>query len=363
MGLSGHLQTGGTFVRGCVHHHRRMHPWRNAAGDAPGAGCRGNPGPVEGPAQVTGQATGQTATPPPPTPAQTMVPASTSALSTRATVTAQLTATPTISAAPTASDVLYQDDFTDPSSGWPDELVFDNYYVGYHEPDFYHVEVHVPHDNAIVVVPGRTFDNFAAETGVVVAEANTAPGGDFRYGLVFRRSGNHYYAFAISSRTRTWYVLKSTSTGQQVLGQGTQKSIQGLKSLDTLAVNAQGPAMTFYVNHQQVSQVNDEEYADGELGFYVETFDSSKAHIHYDSLVIRRSGDSSPSATLTPGPSCQVVAATLDLRSAPGRSSQPVLAVLNRGSQLVPVAAHSRHVVGPRAGAREWPGGVGRRAG
>ena len=110
---------------------------------------------------------------------------------------------------PAPADLLYQADFTDRHSGWPDELVFDNYYVGYHEPVFYHVEVHVPHDNAIAVVPGRTFDNFTAETDVLTDMANTAPTGDFRYGLVFRRVGNRYYAFTISPRTRTWYVVKS----------------------------------------------------------------------------------------------------------------------------------------------------------
>src|ERR1044071_40013 len=38
-----------------------------------------------------------------------------------------------------ASDVLYQDDFTNPASGWPEEK-FDNYFIGYHEPEYYHVE-------------------------------------------------------------------------------------------------------------------------------------------------------------------------------------------------------------------------------
>jgi hypothetical protein len=27
--------------------------------------------------------------------------------------------------------VLYEDNFVDPTSGWPNELVYDNYYIGY----------------------------------------------------------------------------------------------------------------------------------------------------------------------------------------------------------------------------------------
>ena len=52
--------------------------------------------------------------------------------------------------------VLYQDDFTDPKSGWPNNLEFGNYYIGYHEPNHYHVEVHVPYDSAVVAVPKRS---------------------------------------------------------------------------------------------------------------------------------------------------------------------------------------------------------------
>ena len=186
--------------------------------------------------------------------------------------------------------VLYQDDFTNPASGWPNELVFQDYYVGYHEPDFYHVEVHTPNDNAVVAVPGHTFDDFSAETRVQVSKANTAPNGDFRYGLAVRRAGNRYYAFAISPRSKTWYVLKSGADRQQVLSQGTQDAIHGLQSPDTLRVNAQGPTLTFFVNGQPVSQINDPDYTSGEVGFYVETFDSPKAHIHYDNLIIRPAG-------------------------------------------------------------------------
>ena len=36
-------------------------------------------------------------------------------------------------------------------------------------------------------------------------------------GLAFRRSGDQYYAFAISQRTKKWYVLKSTPNALVIL--------------------------------------------------------------------------------------------------------------------------------------------------
>jgi hypothetical protein len=240
-----------------------------------------------------------------------------------------------------AANVLYQDDFKDPTSGWPDELVFQDYYVGYHEPDFYHVEVHVPNDSAIVTAPGRTFDNFEAETHVLISQANTAPNGDFRYGLALRRAGNRYYAFTISPRTRRWYVLKSGAGTLNVLAQGGQDSIQGLKAADILRVNAQGSVLTFWVNEVPVSQVNDSEYTSGAVGFYVETFDSPKAHIHFDNLIVRQPENPAPqgpSATPSPTPApslaCTVTVDLLRMRSAPRAGDEPTIAGLFIGTQL-----------------------------
>jgi hypothetical protein len=184
--------------------------------------------------------------------------------------------------------VLYEDDFADPASGWPNELVFDNYYIGYHEPEYYHVEVHAPNARTVVTVPEeQSFGDFVTETEVFVSQENTAPSGDFRYGLVVRRAGEQYYGFTISPHTKTWSVLKSSPSGVKLLNEGTEDSIQGLEGANTLRVDAKGPDFTFYINGQLVSRVKDADYASGEVGFFVQTFDSPRAHLHYDSLVIR----------------------------------------------------------------------------
>jgi len=232
--------------------------------------------------------------------------------------TSEQTITPTMAAVPIKvpalpKGVLYQDDFTDPKSGWP-ALEFGNYYVGYHEPNHYHVEVHAPNDREIVPVPKKSFGDFTVETKVLVSSSNTAQTGDFRYGLVFRRSGNQYYAFVISPRTKTWYVLKSSPTGLAVLKQGTNDSIQGLQADDILRVDAKGSDFIFHINDQPVGQVSDSDYANGEVGFYVETFDSPRVHIHYGNITIREVETTTsakptvmptrrPSATPTPTPS------------------------------------------------------------
>ena len=194
---------------------------------------------------------------------------------------------PVQQAAVTPKGVIYRDDFTDVKSGWPNSLEFGNYYIGYHEPDRYHVEVHVPNDRAVVAVPKRTFGDFTMETKALVEPNNTAKTGDFRYGLVFRRSGNQYYAFVVSPRTKSWHVLKSSRPVWSSLKKGSNDSIQGLTADDTLRVDAKGSTFFLHINDQDVGQVSDADYAGGEVGFLVETQDSPRVHIHYGATTIR----------------------------------------------------------------------------
>jgi hypothetical protein len=223
--------------------------------------------------------------------------------------------------------VLYEDDFTTLEGDWP-ELVFDNFYIGYHEPEWYHVEVQEPNDDALVVLPEQSFDDFTTEVEVFVETNLSEPTGDFRYGLVFRRTGKQWYAFTISPRTQQWTVLKSSSSGLEVLAQGRDDNIHGLDVADKLRVDTSGPNFFFYIDGQSVSTTSDPDYTSGELGFFVQTFDSHRAHIHYDNLTIQ---NVSASQVL-----CNVVAQALYLREGPSTSYDP-LTPLSQGTRFVPL--------------------------
>ena len=231
--------------------------------------------------------------------------------------------------APAPKGILYRDDFTNPASGWPNNLEYGNYYFGYHEPNHYHVEVHAPNDRAVVAVPKRTFGDFTLETQVQAEPNNTAKAGNFRYGVVFRRSGNQYYAFVVSPRTKTWYVLKSSPAGLVELKKGSNESIQGLTADDTLRVDAKGSTFFLHINDQDVGQVNDADYAGGEVGFFVETQDSPRAHVHYGTTTLRE--------VETPQLACTVTTEALNVRGGPSITSM-VIMVIQRNARLEPLA-------------------------
>jgi hypothetical protein len=188
-------------------------------------------------------------------------------------------------------DALYQDDFTDPATGWP-EAQFDNYFVGYHEPEYYHIEITGPHSKTTVFEPAKqSYEDFTADLQVLTAASRTAPEGDFRYGLAFRRAGDQYYAFTISPRTKKWFFLKSSPNQLEVLSEGTDAGIHDLDIDDLLRVDAQGSTFSFHINDRLMGEVTDADYSSGEIGFYVEAFDSSQTHIHFNNLIIRNFED------------------------------------------------------------------------
>ncbi|MFN8453976.1 MAG: SUMF1/EgtB/PvdO family nonheme iron enzyme [Anaerolineae bacterium] len=196
------------------------------------------------------------------------------------------------SAAPPASQNLLEDSFADPQSGWP-VAKDEKYVIGYHPPDYYHVQVAVPNDRAVVSYPNKTFEDATIETQVLVDHTDTEQG-NFRYGLVWRRSGDNYYAFVVSYRTGTWQALKSSAQGLEVLAEGKTNALAGFAppgatpdKTDTLRVDVKGNDFILHINGQPVGQVSGSGYAGGEVGFMVETFDETLAHVHYEQLTVR----------------------------------------------------------------------------
>ena len=247
------------------------------------------------------------------------------------------------------SAVLYEDDFTNPTTGWT-ERQFDNYFIGYHEPEYYHIEISGPNYKTTVFEPAKqSYGDFTVEMQVLTAAAKTAAEGDFRYGLAFRRSGDQYYAFTISPRTKKWFVLKSSSNGLTVLAEGTNEEIHEIDVNDLLRVDAQGADFLFHINDQLIAQASDPDYASGEIGFYVESFDSLSTHIHFDALTIRDIQLSLRCSVINEG--------TLYVRTGPGKTFAQI-AVLSNGDSVTALGISPNQWVKVNVEGSDEPGWV-----
>ncbi len=221
-----------------------------------------------------------------------------------------------------AEDVLATDDFTNSGSGWP-ILTEGEHLYGYHPPDFYHVQVSVA-ENHTSVSRDPALTDFTVEANVQVLNAQTEEG-NFRYGLAFRRvADEQYYAFTISPRAGMWYILKSSAAGFEVLNEGSSDSLRGIapqgftpdsNQVDILRVDAKADNFILHINGQPVAHFKDKDYANGEIGFFVENFDETRSHIHYDLFTIREVDfDEATAVALAPPPPTEEPTTTEETR-------------------------------------------------
>ena len=178
------------------------------------------------------------------------------------------------------TELYVQDDFTDETTGWP--VVSEGSVLsGYHPPDYYHVQSGEA-EHISTAYFGGNFDNVGIETNVFVDSTDTE-NGNFRYGLIARRNGDNFYAFTVAPRSNKWAIIKASDAGLKTLDEGSIETLaNSADNPDNLRVDASGNNLLFSINGELISVLNDSSYANGDIGFYVETFDESRAHIHYD---------------------------------------------------------------------------------
>ncbi|MCI0551508.1 MAG: hypothetical protein L0287_11170, partial [Anaerolineae bacterium] len=140
--------------------------------------------------------------------------------------------TVTASGFPFNARILYRDEFRNPSSGWARGTI-GNFIVDYLRLSgrryyrYYQVQVQGPNDQYFASVPkDRVYGDVNVDIKVAAEAASSS---DFRYGLILRQSGDQYYAFIISPVNKTWYFLKSSSTGLETLREGTDERMRGLE--------------------------------------------------------------------------------------------------------------------------------------
>jgi SH3 domain-containing protein len=233
---------------------------------------------------------------------------------------------PTVSpgSAATSEPVLYRDDFTNPGTGWDDAKLGD-YFVGYHPPESYHIEIDSPNEKVPLIEPTRTsYGDVTLELEVFAAASKTSPNGDYRYGLVLRRAGGQYYAFTISPVSKKWAFLKVSPNGVETLKEGTDDSIHGPDEKDVLRVDAMGSNFLLHINDHYVDPVTDASYAQGEVGLYAESLDNPKIHIHFDTFFIHE---------LKLDLKCNISGDTVNVRSGPGTAFAQI-ALLNSGDAV-----------------------------
>jgi hypothetical protein len=185
---------------------------------------------------------------------------------------------------PLPADVLFQDDFSDTSSGW-DRVNVDDGVTDYVD-GVYRIWVNTTSTD-VWANPGLNF------TDTIVEVEATKVGGpdDNDFGVICRyQDESNFYFFIISSDG--YYGLGKVVGGEQLLiGEEEllpSDVIQTGNVTNTIRAECNGPNLTLSANGTQLASASDDTFSSGDVGLLAGTFDASGTDIHFDNFVVRQ---------------------------------------------------------------------------
>jgi len=189
------------------------------------------------------------------------------------------------SSGPQASgDTVFQDDFSNTSSGW-DSVRTDDGMTDY-DGGVYRIVVEKSQSD-YWANPGLSLEDVRVEVDA------TKGGGpdDNDYGIICRyQDTENFYAFFISSDG--FYAIAKIVDGEYTLigfdsMQPSDKIRQG-SATNTVRGDCVGSTLTLYVNGDQLYSVDDDAYASGDVGLIAGTFDTAGTDIRFDNFAVYR---------------------------------------------------------------------------
>ena len=196
----------------------------------------------------------------------------------------QNTPTPAPAAATTsAATVLFQDDFSNPDSGWDRVNVKDGI-TDYTPEGAYRILLNLPNTD-VWANPGLSFTDVRIEVDAtkVGGPDNNDFGVQCRY-----QDDNNFYFFLISSDG--YYGIGKVKDGEQTLlsGENMEYSdaiLQG-RSTNHLRADCVGPHLKLYVNGVPVATAEDSDFTHGDVGLMAGTFDESGTDVLFDNFIV-----------------------------------------------------------------------------
>jgi hypothetical protein len=180
-----------------------------------------------------------------------------------------------------SGSVLFQDDFSKPTTGW-DRLQAAEGIMDY-DAGGYRMLV-----NALQTNFWSTPRLSLSDTRIEVDSGKIAGPDENRIGLVCRFNGSDYYFFLVSSDG--FYGIGVYTGGKGILlGQSEMQPSSNIKTglaVNHLRADCIGNTLTFYVNGFQVAQAQDSTLSRGDVGLLAGTFSTPGVDVVFDNFVV-----------------------------------------------------------------------------
>ena len=188
------------------------------------------------------------------------------------------------SASPKETNLLFEDDFSDSSSGWdqfnqPEGIT--DYTNG-----IYRIFV-----NAAQVDywanPGLNFTDI-----IVSVEATKVAGPDDNdFGVICRYKDQSNFYFFLASSDGFYAIGRMIEGSQELLGEEqllpTDAIVQG-NSTNTVEASCIGNQLTLTINGETITTVEDRSFTEGDVGLIAGTYDSLGTDIHFDNFKVMK---------------------------------------------------------------------------
>ncbi len=178
--------------------------------------------------------------------------------------------------------ILFQDDFSDPSSGWnrvTTEVGESDYADG-----MYRIYVNQPNMD-IWAKPNQSYSDVRIEVDTFKVGGER----DNRFGIVCRAVGSdRFYTFVISS-DGYFGIGKIRGDVYQLIGMDAlvrSDVINQGSALNHLRADCIGNTLTLYVNGEKVVQEQDSEFTYGDVGLIAGTYNSIGTDIRFDNFSV-----------------------------------------------------------------------------
>jgi hypothetical protein len=187
-------------------------------------------------------------------------------------------ATTSPDAVPEDFGLVYEDDFSDPGSGWDD--AFDRYTTKQYGNNKYYIEVTT--SNLVAWgLANRNVGDFRLE---VDTAQETGPNNN-GYGILFRfQDRDNFYRFDVSGDG--FFLLSKFHDGEWVtlVPWTASSAINVGEAANRLAVEAIGNQIRVYANDRLLSEVEDEAFTGGNFGFFASTFSEPNLTVSFDDI-------------------------------------------------------------------------------
>ncbi len=179
--------------------------------------------------------------------------------------------------------VLFQDDFSDPSSGW-EVGNYNQGSVGYRDGAYFVTSA--GEKKRMWGVANRSFDNLIIE--VEARQVSAPASNDNAYGVSCRvQADDDAYNLVISGDG--FYAIQKIEDGSfQMLVDWTRSDVinQG-NATNHLRAVCDGSRLALYCNGQLLAETTDSTYASGDIALMVTTYESEPTEVLFDNLVVR----------------------------------------------------------------------------